>query len=227
MYISTEQEKYENCQLHTKKLEAFCNECKDTLCIEWILSDKHKQHSFTSLDKAALKQKEMIESTLTKVLGTKKTLEKMESRIDKYITELDERVQCNTSTIEDIYNLVIATITKKKQDCISNMAEVRDREIKLTLEKKTKVSSHILSINQFLNIQDQIDSLSDLEVLSVSKQRDDTLKIATKNAVDWTFSLSVLPEMKKDIEITNFGKQLKNALRDHEASSQSKSAKLK
>jgi hypothetical protein len=126
----------------------------------------------------------MIESTLTKVLGTKKTLEKMESRIDKYITELDERVQCNTSTIEDIYNLVIATITKKKQDCISNMAEVRDREIKLTLEKKTKVSSHILSINQFLNIQDQIDSLSDLEVLSVSKQRDDTLKIATKNAVD-------------------------------------------
>jgi hypothetical protein len=33
--------------------------------------------------------------------------------------------------------------------------------------------------------------------------------------------------MKKDIEITNFGKQLKNALRDHEASSQSKSAKLK
>jgi hypothetical protein len=126
----------------------------------------------------------MIESTLTKVLGTKKTLEKMESRIDKYITELDERVQNNTSTIEDIYNLVIATITKKKQDCISNMAEVRDREIKLTLEKKTKVSSHILSINQFLNIQDQIDSLSDLEVLSVSKQRDDTLKIATKNAVD-------------------------------------------
>ena len=91
----------------------------------------------------------MIESTLTKVLGTKKTLEKMESRIDKYITELDERVQNNTSTIEDIYDLVIATITKKKQDCISNMAEVRDREIKLTLEKKTKVSSHILSINQF------------------------------------------------------------------------------
>lgn len=58
----------------------------------------------------------MIESTFSKVMGTRKTLERMESRIDKYINELDERVQYNTDTIEDIYTLVIATITKKKQD---------------------------------------------------------------------------------------------------------------
>lgn len=107
------------------------------------------------------------------------------------------------------------------------MAEVRDREVKLALEKKNKVSSHIQSINQFVNIQDQLDNLSDLEVLSVSKNTDDTLKLVTKNAVDYTFTLSVLPEMKKDIEITNFGKQLKNALRDQESTNQSKSAKLK
>lgn len=58
----------------------------------------------------------MIESTFSKVMGTRKTLERMESRIDKYINELDERVQYNTDAIEDIYTLVIATITKKKQD---------------------------------------------------------------------------------------------------------------
>jgi hypothetical protein len=107
------------------------------------------------------------------------------------------------------------------------MTEVRDREVKLALDKKIKVSSHIQSINQFVNIQDQIDNLSDLEVLSVSKHTDDMLKLVTKNAVDYTFTLSVLPEMKKDIEINNFGKQLKNALRDHESNNQSKSAKLK
>jgi effector-binding domain-containing protein len=59
----------------------------------------------------------MIKSTLfSKVIGTRKTLERMESRIDKYISELDERVQYNTDAIEDIYTLVITAITKKKQD---------------------------------------------------------------------------------------------------------------
>lgn len=46
----------------------------------------------------------------------RKTLEKMQTRIDRFISDLDERVQTNTQNIEDIYDLVIKCITKKKQD---------------------------------------------------------------------------------------------------------------
>lgn len=222
-----ESEKHQTCGLHKKKIEAYCSEWKDTLCIDCILSDRHKQHSFTSLDKAATKQKEVIEANISKVLATKKTLEKMESRVDKYLLDLTERIQNNSKAVEEMYDLVIATINKKKQDCLNNMNDVKEREEKLALEKKEKIQSHIQSIDQFLNIQDQIDDLSDLEILSVAKQRDDTLKLATKNAVDWTFTLSVLPEFKKDIEISNFGKQLKNALREQESINPTKLSKQK
>ena len=150
-------------------------------------------------------------------MGTKKTLEKMESRIDKYIADLDDRVSSNTKSIQEIYDLVISTITKKRDDCLGNMRDVQEREQKVANEKKIKVSTHIGSIDQFLSIQGQIDTLTDLEILNVSKQNNDTLKLATKNAVECAFSLSVLPEIKKDVEITNFGKQLKNALREQES----------
>lgn len=108
----------------------------------------------------------------------------MENRVDKYLLDLTERIQNNSKAVEEMYDLVIATINKKKQDCLNNMNDVKEREEKLALEKKEKIQSHIQSIDQFLNIQDQIDDLSDLEILSVAKQRDDTLKLATKNAVD-------------------------------------------
>jgi len=224
---SSKNETMNECEEHRKKIEAFCSECNETLCIDCILSDKHKQHSFTSLEKAAMKQKEMIETNISKVESTRKTLEKMDARIDKYIKDLDERVETNTKSIEDIYNLVLITITKKKQDYLTNMTEVKEREQKIVHEKKNKITCHIQSIDQFLNIQDKIESISDSEILNASKQRDETLKLATKNAVDYTFTLSVLPELKKDVEITNFGKQLKNAMRDFDAANPSKSIKQK
>ena len=169
----------------------------------------------------------MIESNISKVLATKKTLQKMESRIDKHIKDLDERVQVNTKTIEEIYDLVIATINKKKEDALYHMNDVREKENKISNEKKNKVSSHIQSIDQFLTLQEGIEQLSDLEILHASKKRDETLKQATKNAVDCSFTLSVLPELKKDVEINNFGKQLKNALRDYETANTVKSVKTK
>lgn len=151
----------------------------------------------------------------------------MESRVDKYIKDLDDRVKSNTNIIKEIYDLVIATITKKKQDSIASMTEVQEKETRLSNEKKSKISSHIESIDQFLSMQEEFDNLSDLEILTASKKRDDTLKQATKNAVDCSFTLSVIPELKKDVEINNFGKQLKNALRDQDNQIHVKSVKPK
>ena len=58
-------------RIHFKKIEAFCNEWKDMLWIDWILGDNHKQHNFEGIDKAASKQKELMETNYSKVLNTK------------------------------------------------------------------------------------------------------------------------------------------------------------
>ena len=169
----------EICQIHYKKIEAFCNEWKDTLWIDWILGDNHKQHNFEGIDKAALKQKELMETNYSKVMSTKKTLEKMEGRIDKFLKDLDERIDNNATlewskiiilhnnakSIEEVFDLVVATITKKKQDWIQNMKDAKDKEEKMLTDKKSKIIAHIDSINKYLNIKDNLLSMSDLDIL--------------------------------------------------------------
>ena len=45
-----------NCRLHpTKKIEAFCEKDFKLLCIDCILSDRHKNHEIISIAKAAEK----------------------------------------------------------------------------------------------------------------------------------------------------------------------------
>jgi len=43
------------CSDHGKKLEAFCEKDNNLLCIDCILSEKHKNHEIVSIVKAAEK----------------------------------------------------------------------------------------------------------------------------------------------------------------------------
>jgi hypothetical protein len=221
--------------IHSKKIEAFCTEWKSTLCIDCILSnnmivrdsnsstqkaslwgDKNKQHVFMSLESAVAQEKDVLASNLEKISATRKTLKKLELRIDKFVKEIEERVKSNEVAMEEVYELVVQTITKKRDDWMKNMNEIREKEFKNASERKQKIESHVQSIDVFMLMKDNIDDLSDLEILKIAKESEETIKMATKNIVNNTFSLSILPELKKDIEISNFGKQLKNALRDQE-----------
>lgn len=105
------------------------------------------------------------------------------------------------------------------------MNEIREKELKNASERKQKIEIHVQSIDDFMTKKDKIDNLSDLELLRIAKESEETIKLATKNIVNSTFSLSMLPELKKDVEISNFGKQLKNALRDQEVPKTQKSKK--
>ena len=182
----------------------------------------------------------------------------MEGRIEKFLKDLDERIESNTKSIEEVYELVVTTITKKKHDCIQNMKDAKDKEEKLIKEKHSKIVSHVESINKYLNMKNNLETMNDMDILEgiifcdlfcwiflfensnfiqsdliysnysstiASKISEETLKLASKQAIDCTFSLSIIPEFKKDIEINNFGKLLKNALRDQESNNSKNSLK--
>jgi hypothetical protein len=49
------------CKLHpTKKIEAFCEKDFKLLCIDCILSDRHKNHEIVSIAKAAEKHQAFL-----------------------------------------------------------------------------------------------------------------------------------------------------------------------
>lgn len=69
-----------------------------------------------SLENAVAQEKDILLSNLEKISSTRKTLKKVESRIDKFVKEIEERVKANETAMEEIYELVVQTITKKRDD---------------------------------------------------------------------------------------------------------------
>ena len=48
----------ENCAAHPgKKIEVFCDDCKEILCIDCILTKVHKNHDMLSLEKGSEKER--------------------------------------------------------------------------------------------------------------------------------------------------------------------------
>lgn len=50
------------CYQHSsKKIEVFCDECKELMCIDCILTQKHRNHEILSLDKGVEKERELVQ----------------------------------------------------------------------------------------------------------------------------------------------------------------------
>ena len=54
------------CPTHGKKIEAFCDNEKQLLCIDCILSESHKQREMCSIFKAVEQEKEQLEESEAK-----------------------------------------------------------------------------------------------------------------------------------------------------------------
>ena len=62
------------CHKHNKKLEAFCEKDKEVLCIDCILSEKHKSHEIVSVGKAVEKQQQYLYEEMTAAQKTEDKL---------------------------------------------------------------------------------------------------------------------------------------------------------
>jgi hypothetical protein len=62
MLITEISQQIEFCvEHHTKKIEVFCEDCLELLCIDCILTQKHKSHEIVSLEAGSGNQKVLIE----------------------------------------------------------------------------------------------------------------------------------------------------------------------
>lgn len=61
--ISSPRRSDKKCRAHEhKKIEAFCENCKQLLCIQCILKQDHKSHEMVSLDVGSKREKEAFNS---------------------------------------------------------------------------------------------------------------------------------------------------------------------
>lgn len=66
--IDVDFEKYniDQCQMHSKLIEAYCVDDKSLMCISCILNDNHKKHNLVSIDDAYTIQTAIVDEALHK-----------------------------------------------------------------------------------------------------------------------------------------------------------------
>jgi len=71
------------CSKHNKRIEAFCEKERELLCVTCILEDGHRQHKISSIQKAAEKEKSLIDkaNTLCNIIEGK--LEILKEEVNK------------------------------------------------------------------------------------------------------------------------------------------------
>ena len=72
----------DTCEIHSKAIEAYCNTDKKVLCVSCILDDGHKSHDITSISKAALRQKDILNAYSGSILMNETLISKEEQELD-------------------------------------------------------------------------------------------------------------------------------------------------
>ena len=77
------------CVTHNKKIKAFCALDKELVCIDCILSDKHKNHEIITAQKGREIEEAEIRNILQVTQENKTKFENMRLSIDSHLSDIN------------------------------------------------------------------------------------------------------------------------------------------
>ena len=83
------------CSVHSKKIKAFCALDKELVCIDCILSDKHKNHEIISAQKGRDNEEAEIKNVLQVSQENKTKFENMRLSIDSHLSDINYKANEN------------------------------------------------------------------------------------------------------------------------------------
>lgn len=84
------------------------------MCIDCILSDQHKGHDIMSIQKAADKQRSMVEEQMVYAAKIESKLAATKTDIEKHITQIRIQADANRSDLTRLYNNLRATMAARE-----------------------------------------------------------------------------------------------------------------
>lgn len=205
-----EKQKEPQCEMHQKKIEAFCEDDKCLLCINCILIDGHKSHDIAPIPQASAKEKSKLQSDMEISTKLEEKLKLLLGDISNYREQLTQKANKNREKITSIYREITNLIQEREGSLKLNIANMLEKE-EAFLESKIKIiEEQLQNIIIFKGEVEGSQNEDDCAILRNSKQRLAKLMEANKAIPNISFSLT-FPEIKRDNEIILLCKQLNQA----------------
>ena len=173
--IDFEFDKYnsDQCQLHSKLIEAYCVDDKSLMWISCILNDNHKKHNLVSVDDAYKLQLGMIDDAMRKTEKWQQNLTDNQSKFYEELKLLENEKEIVINNIKDTFNEIWNIIKDYENQLIykftieySKISAENQRSINL-------LQSHIKIVKDLNAVESKIKELNKISFLKWSCKNSD------------------------------------------------------
>ncbi|CAI2360189.1 unnamed protein product [Moneuplotes crassus] len=177
------------CPLHSKPIEAFCEEDHSLVCITCILSPIHKGKTFSSLQDATKSQTAHIKTQYQKSLQILTSLHKQKKEATQKYTGLLETCSTKKDEIIDYFNSLREIIDIKEQKLLKEVSE-KEQVVSEQFGKKMKAMEEQEQRLEEMKglVEDGEDSIkSQIDFLNECEGRNEIIEKANKpiNAIKY------------------------------------------
>ncbi|XP_076119273.1 zinc-binding protein A33-like [Alosa pseudoharengus] len=135
------------CSLHSEKLKLFCLEDKQPVCLVCRDSRKHKNHTISPIDEAAIDRKEELKIKLQPLQKKLKTFEEVKLICDQTAAHVKTQTQNTEKQIKEEFVKLHQFLRDEEAARIAALREEEEQKSQMMKEKIEKMSREISSLS--------------------------------------------------------------------------------
>jgi hypothetical protein len=198
------------CELHEKKVEAFCLDDRVLLCIDCILLDGHKAHDIAPIAKAYEKELSELRNKVKRVESIEGNLIVMLSNINDCRVDANNRANECKEKIENLFTEIRTVIDERETLLKQNIDEVLENEERVLDEVTKDIRNRLDSIAAFKDSASEMNSESECMLLESSNKRE-KLAVEAICSPPKMPQRNSFPEIRREVELNALWKLLKAA----------------
>eukprot|EP00347_Sterkiella_histriomuscorum_P003080 403365667 len=197
------------CNIHNKKLEAYCQIEKQTLCIDCILSEQHKNHEIHSIQKAAELERDFILQKFNQSQDLLQQIQDQNTDIKGHLEMLKEQSTKNTVDIKLVFQEIRKVIDEKENQIISTIQKSLEKEEMYLMDRFKSNNGQIDVISNFEREYVTVSTEEDIKMLSKTGQRREIAEQSLQSNSKVAFN-HIFNDIKKEKEFLAISKVFKD-----------------
>ncbi|XP_059415027.1 E3 ubiquitin-protein ligase TRIM39-like [Carassius carassius] len=156
-----------SCSLHSEKLNLFCLEDKQPVCLVCRDSQKHVNHTFRPISEAISSYKEELKTTLKSLRIRITHRVKMREDFEKTVQHIKSQADHTACQIIQQFEKLHQFLRDEEEATITALREEEEQKKQLMKEKLEEINSHISALSH--TIKDMEEMMKDSDVCFLKK----------------------------------------------------------
>nr|NP_001035457.2 uncharacterized protein LOC678620 [Danio rerio] len=148
----------EICSLHDEKLQLFCQEDEQPVCVECVYAETHTSHTFKSASEAASTYKKKLKTEIKTLEEKRKHKENIKGEFEGTAKHIKVKVDYTQKQIEHQFEALRQKLEEEKQAAIAALREEEEEIMKKTVEE---IESQISTLTDAIKDTEEMLKTSD------------------------------------------------------------------